>query len=74
MLKKLRAGYPEYNKIITFVLVDWDSYKDSDVTTKRRIPRQSSMLLIKDGREIRRLVAKTDEREIKALLDRALTR
>ena len=68
MLKKLRAGYPEYNKTITFVLVDWDTYKNFEVTTSRRIPRRSTMVLIKDGKEIDRLVAETNERKIKALL------
>ena len=73
MLKKLRAGYPEYNKTITFVLIDWDTYKNADVTTSRMIPRRSTMVLIKDGKEIGRLVAQTNERQIKALLIKAVT-
>jgi len=73
VLKKLRAGYPEYNKTITFVLIDWDTYKNADVTTSRMIPRRSTMVLIKDGKEIGRLVAQTNEREIKALLIKAVT-
>ena len=72
MLKKLRASYPEYNKTITFVLIDWDTYKNTEVTTSRRIPRRSTMVLIKDGKEITRLVAKSDEGEIKALLMKAV--
>ena len=72
MLKKLRAGHPEYNKNITFVLVDWDTYKNAEVTTSRRIPRRSTMVLIKDGKEIGRLVAETNEREIQALLIKAV--
>ena len=72
MLKKLRAGYPEYNKTITFVLVDWDTYKDAEVTTGRSIPRRSTMVLIKGGKEIDRLVAQTNEQAIKALLIKAV--
>ena len=71
VLKKLRASYPEYNKTITFVLIDWDTYKNTEVTTSRRIPRRSTMVLIKGGKEIARLVAKSDEGEIKALLMKA---
>ena len=72
MLKKLRAGYPEYNKTITFVLIDWDTYKNAEVTTSRSIPRRSTMVLIKGGEEIGRLVAQTNEREIKALLNKGV--
>ncbi len=72
MLKKLRAGYPEYNKTITFVLIDWDTYKNAEVTTSRRIQRRSTMVLIKDGKEIGRLVAQTNEQAIKALLIKAV--
>ena len=72
MLQKLRASYPKYNKSITFVLIDWDTYKTHDVTTSRSIPRRSTMVLIKGGKEVKRLVAETSEQKIKALLDSAL--
>ena len=72
VLKKLRASYPEYNKSITFVLIDWDTYKTHDVTTSRSIPRRSTMVLIKGGKEVKRLVAETSEQKIKALLDSAV--
>ena len=72
MLKKLRASYPKYNKSITFVLIDWDTYKTHDVTTSRSIPRRSTMVLIKGGKEVKRLVAETSEQKIKALLDSAI--
>jgi len=72
VLKKLRAGYPQFNKTITFILIDWDTYKNAEVTTSRRIPRRSTMVLVKGGKEIGRLVAQTSEREIKALLIKAI--
>ena len=72
MLRKLRESYPKYNKSITFVLIDWDTFKHHDVTTSRNIPRRSTMVLIKGGKEARRLVAQTSERKIKALLDEAV--
>ena len=64
MLKKLRASYPEYNKSITFVLIDWDTYKGHDVTPSRKISRRSTMVLIKGGKEADRLVAQTSEQKI----------
>ena len=72
MLKKLRASYPEYDKSITFVLIDWDTFSSHAVTTSRRIPRRSTLVLIKDSEEIGRVVAQTSEQKIKALLDSGL--
>lgn len=74
MLKKLRASYPNYNKAITFINVDWDEYGRHSVTTSRKIPRRSTLVLIRGGKEIGRLVAVTSEQEIKALLDKALAK
>ena len=72
VLKKLRESFPEYNEKITFILIDWDIHKDKRVTTSRRIPRRSTMVLIKDSREVGRLIGKTDEGSIKAFLNKAL--
>ena len=72
MLTKLRASYPIYNKAITFINVDWDAYGRHPVTTSRNIPRRSTLLLIRNGREVGRLVAETSESAIKSLLDKAL--
>ena len=72
MLKKLRASDPEYDKSITFVLIDWDTFSEHAVTTSRKIPRRSTLVLINGGMEFGRLVAQTSERKIKALLDGGL--
>ena len=70
MLKKLRASSSKYNQAITFIRVDWDTYKSHAVTKSRNIPRRSTMVLIKGGKEVGRLVAATSEQSIKALLDK----
>jgi thioredoxin 1 len=72
VLQKLRASYPQYDKSITFVLIDWDTFGAHAVTTSRKIPRRSTIVLIKGGTEIGRLVAQTSEQKIKALLDDGL--
>ncbi len=72
MLQRLRESLPQYNKAITFVLVDWDTFKNDEVTTSRQVPRRSTFVLIKGGKEIDRLVAETGEERIKAMLDLAL--
>jgi len=71
VLKKLRASNPKYNSGITFIRVDWDTYKRHSVTTSRRIPRRSTLVLIKGGSEVGRLVAVTSSSKIKALLNKA---
>ncbi len=72
MLKSLRAGDAKFNKSITFMLVDWDSYKGHAVTKSRRIPRRSTLVLIKGGKEVGRLVAATSKKAIKGLLEKGL--
>ena len=71
MLKELRASNPHYDKSITFVLVDWDTFSTHDVTVSRNVPRRSTLILVTGGKESR-LVAETSEQKIKALLDKGL--
>ncbi len=71
MLKELRASDTKYNEAITFINVDWDTYRRHTVTTSRKIPRRSTLVLIKNGVEVDRLVAVTSKAKIKALLDKA---
>ncbi len=61
-----------YTKAVTFMRVDWDTYKRQSVTTSRRIPRSSTFVLIKGGKEAGRLVAVTSEASIKGLLQKAV--
>ncbi len=72
MLKSLRASDTKFNEGITFIRVDWDTYKRHAVTKSRRIPRRSTLVLIKDGKEVDRLVAATGKDRIKSLLEKAL--
>ena len=72
VMAKLRAANPEYDKNIFFIDVDWDDYKNHEVTTSRNVPRRSTLILLKGDKELGRIVAGTSEKEIKALLDKAL--
>ena len=72
MLKSLRASDQKFNKAITFVRVDWDTWRSHKVTTGRKIPRRSTFVLIKGGKEVGRIVAGTSKSRIKALLEKAL--
>jgi len=71
-IKSLRSENPAYDKAITFFRVDWDAFKNKDVTTSRNIPRRSTLLVLKGDKELGRIVAGTSKSAIKALMDKGL--
>jgi thiol:disulfide interchange protein len=73
VINALRTENPAYDKEITFVQVDWDTYKDDMLTVEMAIPRRSTLVVVKGDKELGRIVAGTAKAEIKALLDTALT-
>ncbi|EAQ01118.1 hypothetical protein OB2597_14209 [Pseudooceanicola batsensis HTCC2597] len=72
VLQKLKAANPAYERVITFVDVDWDTYRKAQFTARLRIPRRSTLVVLKGDDEIGRLVAETREDRIRDLLDAAL--
>lgn len=69
VINALRAAHPEYDAKLMFVRVDWDDFKNHDVTKSRGIPRRSTLLVLKGDQELGRIVAGTSEADIKGLLD-----
>lgn len=72
VIKELRAENPEFNQRISFVRVDWDTYGGHEVTTSRKIPRRSTLIMLKGEDELGRIVAGTNREDIKGLLELAL--
>lgn len=72
IINELRASNPDYDANIVFIRVDWDDYKSAPVTKSRKIPRRSTLLVLKGSDELARVVAQTGESQIKDLLDTAL--
>ncbi len=72
VLAALRAENPAYERQITFFVVDWDAYGKDTLAKDLRIPRRSTLVLLKGRKELGRIVAGTSKAEIKALLDKAL--
>lgn len=72
VISALRAANPAYDKAMVFVRVDWDAYGGHAVTASRKIPRRSTLLVLKGDAELGRIVAGTSEAQIKALLDTGL--
>ncbi|WP_146344857.1 thioredoxin family protein [Phaeobacter marinintestinus] len=73
VINALRDQNPKYDANILFVRVDWDAYGNAPVSTSRKIPRRSTLIVLKGDKELGRIVAGTSEADIKTLLDTALT-
>lgn len=69
VIAELRASNPAFDKNISFIKVDWDTYGSTDVVRSRNIPRRSTLILLKGDEELGRIVAGTDSDDIKALLE-----
>lgn len=74
VISELRTNHPEYDENISFVRVDWDTYSGHEVATSRKVPRRSTLILLKGEDELGRIVAGTSTDEIKGLLDLALVK
>lgn len=72
VINALRAEDPAYDAAMTFVKVDWDTYKSHEVTIFRGIPRRSTLIVLRGEDELGRIVAGTASSQIKALMDTGL--
>lgn len=68
----LMSENPAYGENITFVNVDWDNYANDDLSLRLRIPRRSTLVVLKGEEELGRIVAGTSRGQIQALMDTAL--
>jgi len=73
VVQKLREENPSLDENISFIRVDWDEYGSHEVSTSRNIPRRSTLILLKGGEELGRIVAGTNTKQIKALLELGLS-
>lgn len=72
VINALRGLDPAYDEAMTFVKVDWDNFARHDVTTSRRIPRRSTLIVLRGDQELGRIVAGTSQSQIKSLMDLGL--
>lgn len=73
VINALRAENPAYNEAIAFVNVDWDEFGRAPISTDYKIPRRSTLLVLKGDQELGRIVAGTSPEDIQALMDTALS-
>ena len=72
VIDALKASNPAYENGITFVEADWDQHGRTGLARELRIPRRSTLVLLRGDQELGRLVADTREEAIRNLLDSAL--
>ena len=72
ILTEIRENNSSYDEKMTFVKIDWDTYKDHEVTSSRNIPRRSTLLVLRGDKEIGRIIAGTDPKKIEALMAEGL--
>lgn len=72
VMDDLRAFNPAYNEAMVFVRVDWDDYGRHTVTTSRKIPRRSTLLVLRGSEELGRIAAGTRVADIEALMNLGL--
>lgn len=71
-IQAIRAANPAYDKAITFLNADWDTWGNGDLVKQLNIPRRSTLVVLKGNKELGRIVAETSQEKIKALMDLAL--
>ena len=71
-INALRKENPAYEEAITFLAVDWDQHANSDLAKALKIPRRSTLVVLKGGAEFGRIVAGTSKDQIRELMDAGL--
>jgi len=71
-IRALRSENAAYDDAITFISIDWDRHSKAPISRSLRIPRRSTLVVLKGNKELGRIVAGTRKADIKALLDIAL--
>ncbi|WP_299619472.1 thioredoxin family protein [uncultured Tateyamaria sp.] len=71
LIAEALADTPAYGQL-TFVDVDWDTFGHSQMTERLKVTRRSTLLVMKNGSEVARLVNEPYDRKVRALLDAAL--
>ncbi|MCR9087005.1 MAG: thioredoxin family protein [Rhodobacteraceae bacterium] len=72
-IEALKAENPAYADRITFIDVDWDEWKGSDIVARLNVPRRSTLIVLRGDQELGRVVANPRREDIKALMDLGLT-
>lgn len=65
------SANPEYSEL-QFIDVNWDTYGHSRMAERLKVERRSTLLVMKNGSEVARLVNEPEAGKIRSLMDAAL--
>lgn len=68
VINALRAQGEPYNSLV-MMAVDWDETRNTPLISDLNVPRRSTLIMFKNGKEVGRIVAGTSTRDIQALID-----
>ncbi len=71
VISKLKKSNPKLAGI-TVMKVDWDKYRGAPIRKSLGVPRRSTLIMFKGGREVGRVVAQTSESSIKRLMEKGV--
>ena len=69
VINALRAKGDPYDSM-TMLAVDWDHNRTNPLIGKLNVPRRSTLIMFKHGKEVGRIVAGTSTSDIQALIDK----
>jgi thioredoxin 1 len=70
-IRALRDENPAYDKTITVVDVDWDTYKKTELTEKYGITNRGSLVFLRGDKVIAQTYSHSSKADLKAMLDQA---
>ncbi len=70
-MRALLEVKPEY-RAVKIIRVDWDRHSGSPITRELNIPRRSTLVMFRDGKEVGRVIARTSPADIEPLFKAAL--
>ena len=71
LLAEALVANPDYARL-KIIDVDWDTYGPSQMAQRLKVDRRSTLLVMKQGKEVTRIVNEPYARRVRALLDAAL--
>ena len=70
-IQALRDANPAYDKTITVVDLDWDTYKKTDIANKYGVTDRGSLVFLRGDKVIAQTYSHSSKAELKALFDQA---
>lgn len=70
-IRALRDANPAYDKTITVVDVDWDTYKGTDLAKQYGITNRGSLVFLRGNKVIAQTGSHSSKADLKAMFDQA---